>query len=223
MFITLNRRIAGPYLDKLHMGAYSFQLTYNSELDMDHECDLILNWTPSVGQNAEEAAKLEKIDMYDPRGTYPHERRRRYQRLAAFLAQYTGNDEYESKLPRAISQRLAAENGVVDGRHRFRIRRLYTVLPEFWLPDEPQPNDPYDERLYGVVYPADVTFFEGALHISKASSAAEAAPVDRRPGRRDSDRGDSGRGELNRSDSDPIVPKRPESTSGANPESSSNP
>ena len=171
------------YMGLLHMGSYSFHLTHDSDFDKDHNCEIVLDWRGDLAEDSDEFRALKKIELYDEQGTFPPTRRRRFQRLAYFAAENTGDPVSESRLPLAIARHLLAEQKVDKGHHRFRLRQQDIRLPKFFLNEQPSPEDPYDESLYSNIYQADVTFFKGKARISKISQSRETAPVDRPRGR----------------------------------------
>ncbi len=194
------------YLGLLHMGSYSFHLTYNGTLDQDYNCEVVLDWRDGLAVDSDEYRALRKLKLYDEQGIFPPTRRRRYQMLAYSVAANVGADSaVESQLPLAISRRLLAEQNITQStpprRHRFRSRRQSIRVPEFFRPEQPQVEDPYDESYYSDVYQADVTFFQGQANINKVSQSRETAPVDRPAGQ---NRSSTGRPPSGRTDQPPI-------------------
>jgi len=163
------------YLQLLHMDlGYNYQLTYASEEDTDHFVEIQLNWQGKTDPGGQ------KLLLPEPSIVCPM-RRNRYQNLTQTMASLIGQDSVESELPAAIAQGLLRENGISEGRHRFRLRRHFLLRVEDVKSLAESERDPYNPRRYGTAYEADVKLIHGKVFLVKAAKAGETAPAERKP------------------------------------------
>lgn len=173
MVDRLYDRLVGPYAQALNIGQYSYRLTHALNLDLDHNCDVLVNWRPGTDDSAEVPQGLTRLTLYDDRHAFPRHRERRYQMLALSVNWRANSGEPSGTLvPLAVARTLLAENGITADEHHFRCRVTHAPRPP-WS-EGPQPSPATN------VYRANVVFQRGLAQLVEVAPEAQVAPVDRR-------------------------------------------
>lgn len=161
------------YLNLLHMDlAYNYHFTFGMQDDVDHLCDVVLD-TPPGFQGTRAEVALQKVVPMMPEGCWPGMRRRRYLMLGYMTGAWVDDDEFESLLPSSISAGLLAQQGVDEGKHRFRCRVLQP-LPLYELELIPEDErDPFHANHFANVLQYDVVGEEGRWVLVKVATRGE--------------------------------------------------
>jgi hypothetical protein len=172
MVRRLQDNLVGPYAQALNVGQYSYHLTYALDFDLDHNCDVLVNWQPEIGDTAEAPQSVTRIPLYGARHAFPRHRERRYQMLARNVDLAGNSGESSGTLvPLAVARTLLAENSLTGGEHHFRCRVTQVPRPPWMEGLQPPPVQN--------VFRANVVFQAGLAQLVEDAPGAQVAPVDR--------------------------------------------
>jgi len=162
-----------PYLELLWMDASYFPLHRLTQGNSDDTDDL-------VEIEIQAADGSTKQDTFPSDDVWPHQRYRRYARLADHLAGLADVETLASLVPQDVAVHFAGDaarrkvNGTL-GKLRCR-RHLMLDINEARSSDRTL-RDPYAERLYQDVYSANVNAFRGQIQVHKIAAKGENAPA----------------------------------------------
>jgi hypothetical protein len=172
--------IVRQYYQLLHLFlGYDFHLTDDAPLDSDLRIEVETNWSGASRADAK------KLTLPEP-GLGHGMRAQLYRRLVgttgSLVDELTDRDteSVEGLLPRAIAAKLLAEAGIDSGKHRVRFQRNQSLDREEVTSSDPNLRNPLAPARFSTLYEADVTFSGGELVLTKAASALETSPVNRR-------------------------------------------
>jgi hypothetical protein len=171
---TLYDRLVGPYAQFLNIGQYNlYHLTYALDSDLDHNCDVLVNWRPGIDDSVEDPQGLTRLPLYGDSHAFPRHRQQRYQMLARMVDVAATSGESSGLLvPLSVTRTLLAENEITAGEHRFRCRVKNAPRPPW--PEVPPPSPP-SRNVYG----ANIVFQSGLAQLVEDAPEAQVAPVDR--------------------------------------------
>jgi hypothetical protein len=173
--------IVRQYYQLLHLFlGYNYQLTDAATLDGDLWIEVETDWS---GTTRPEAKMLRLAAAGPDAGLTKHQYRGLLDGTGSRIAELSGGDteSIEGLLPKAIAAKLLAEAGINSGKHRVRLRtRQLLSMDDVRSPDRSL-RDPLAPSRLLTLYEADVTFAGGELVLTKAASALETSPVNRRP------------------------------------------
>jgi hypothetical protein len=160
----------GPYLELLWLDVSYFPLHRLTQGNPDDTDDVIeIEIVTSDGSS--EATTLPSAEIW------PHQRYRRYARLAQHVAGLASVKELESLLPQDLAAHYAARSAARVSKGSLHCRRhLMLTMDDALSLDRPM-RDPFAERLYENVYSASVHRFRNQIRVHKQEAAGENAPA----------------------------------------------
>ena len=169
--------IVRQYYQLLHLFlGYNFDLTDDAPLDSDLRLEVETNWT---GASRADAQKLTLPEPGLGHGLRAQHYRSLIGTTGSLVGELSGGDteSVEGLLPHAIAGKLLAEAGIQSGKHRVRLQMNRSLTTDEVVPGQ---QDPLAPARLSTLYEADVTFSGGELILTKAASALETSPVNRR-------------------------------------------
>ena len=165
-------RVVSPYVrtlnfDLAHPYYWSARLHWTLETRSDVDYSILVDVKRPDGP-------VETVLM-PPADLWPHQRYLRYQAVANVAGTLAESQApSESELPKSITASILAERGATKGTVRCQAHFLPSL-------ENMQGGPKAGERLTSTIYEADVILIRGAVELLKKSSAAEVAPVEKKP------------------------------------------